>query len=113
HEGQSIVEPFPTIAKTCEKFDIDIATEPIPLVPAAHYHCGGVLVDLEGRTTVRRLYAVGEVSCTGVHGANRLASTSLLEGLAWGGAAGQSIARGLKREGGNPANVLRAIPEWT
>ncbi|MGZ6970523.1 MAG: L-aspartate oxidase, partial [Thermoanaerobaculia bacterium] len=64
HEGQSIRERFPTIAATCEKFGIDIATEPIPVVPAAHYHCGGVLVDLEGRTTVRRLYAVGEVSCT-------------------------------------------------
>jgi L-aspartate oxidase len=113
HEGQSIRDRFPTIAATCEKFGIDIATEPIPVVPAAHYHCGGVLVDLEGRTTARRLYAVGEVSCTGVHGANRLASTSLLEGLVWGEAAGQSIARGLKREGGNPANVLRAIPDWT
>ncbi len=113
HEGQSIKERFPTIAATCQTFGIDIATEPIPVVPAAHYHCGGVLVDLEGRTTARRLYAVGEVSCTGVHGANRLASTSLLEGLVWGEAAGQSIARGLKREGGNPANVLRAIPDWT
>jgi L-aspartate oxidase len=112
HEGQSIKERFPTIAKTCEKFDIDIATEPIPVVPAAHYHCGGVLADLEGRTTIRRLYAVGEASCTGVHGANRLASTSLLEGLVWGEAAGTSIARGLKRGRVNPANVFRAIPDW-
>ncbi len=101
-----------TIAKTCEKFGIDIATEPIPVVPAAHYHCGGVLADLEGRTTIRRLYAVGEASCTGVHGANRLASTSLLEGLVWGEAAGTSIARGLKKGGVNGANVFRAIPEW-
>ena len=110
HEGQSIVERFPTIAKTCEKFDIDIATEPIPVVPAAHYHCGGVLADLEGRTTIRRLYAVGEVSCTGVHGANRLASTSLLEGLVWGEAAGTSIARGLKRGGVEPGERLSRDP---
>ena len=81
-------------------------------MPAAHYHCGGVLADLEGRTTIRRLYAVGEVSCTGVHGANRLASTSLLEGLVWGEAAGSSIARGLKKGGVNAANVFRAIPDW-
>ena len=111
HEGQSIKERFPMIAKTCEKSDIDIATEPIPVVPAAHYHCGGVLADLEGRTTIRRLYAVGEVSCTGVHGANRPASTTLLEGLVWGEAAGTSIARGLKRGGVNPQTVSRH-PDW-
>ncbi len=93
----SIAERFPTIAATCATYGVDISKEPIPVVPAAHYFCGGVLTDLEGRTTIRQLYAVGETSCTGVHGANRLASTSLLEGLVWGTHAARSIADRLKR----------------
>jgi L-aspartate oxidase len=100
-----LLEHFPTILARCMEFGIDITKQPIPVVPAAHYTCGGIVTDLSGRTDLAGLYAVGETACTGLHGANRLASNSLLECLVLGRAAAQHIATQPKQ----PATML---PAW-
>jgi L-aspartate oxidase len=87
-------ERFPTIAQVCRNAGLDLATDRIPVSPAAHYMMGGVETDLDGRTSLAGLFAAGEVACTGVHGANRLASNSLLEGLVFGARAAEAMARG-------------------
>lgn len=97
---------FPSIYETCLKYGIDITKQPIPVVPAAHYQCGGVKTDLNGETTLRGLYAIGEAACTGLHGANRLASNSLLEGLVLAHRAFEKNTRNLK-----PRENF-TLPEW-
>lgn len=100
---------FPGIAATCAQYEIDIARDLVPVVPGAHYACGGVWTDGVGHTSVRHLYAVGEVACTGVHGANRLASTSLLEGLVWGALAARDIVESVHQ---SPAWQGADFPAW-
>lgn len=104
-----IKKRFPTIYEKCQSYDVDITEEPIPVVPSAHYFCGGIKVDSWGRTNLKDLYAVGEVSCTGLHGANRLASTSLLECVVWGYRAGRDIAKTVDKKKNNDYS---SIPPW-
>jgi L-aspartate oxidase len=106
-DASFIRERFPQLVETCKQYGIDATSEPIPVVPAAHYFCGGVLVDEWGRSNLAGLYAIGEVSCTGLHGANRLASTSLLEGLVWGDRAARHIAARRR----DPIDDAR-VPGW-
>ena len=102
-----IREHFPTVYARCKELGYDMTLEPIPVVPAAHYTCGGVITDLHGATDLPGLYAVGEVACTGMHGANRMASNSLLECLVFGAAAARHIAANLADTAEPPA-----LPPW-
>ena len=95
---ETIRSHFPNIYKRCLEEGYDITREPIPVVPAQHYFMGGIYVDSESRTTMEHLYAVGETSCNGVHGKNRLASNSLLESLVFAERAAVSIAAARKEE---------------
>jgi L-aspartate oxidase len=98
---------FPSIYAECMRFGIDITTQPIPVVPAAHYMCGGVTTDLEGRTSIPGLWAIGECACTGLHGANRLASNSLLEGLVFAHRAATAVSTKSERSKTKPD-----VPDW-
>ncbi|MGC9457627.1 MAG: L-aspartate oxidase [Halothiobacillaceae bacterium] len=111
HKSENFIrEHFPTIHQRCLDFGYDMTREPLPVVPAAHYTCGGVMVDRQGRTDVECLYAIGETSHTGLHGANRLASNSLLECLVYGHAAAKDIAGRLVDA--PPSDPNAAIPPW-
>jgi L-aspartate oxidase len=100
---------FPNIYKRCLDFGFDMAAGPIPVVPAAHYICGGIRTDRFGKTNLKRLYAVGETTCTGLHGANRLASNSLLEALVFANMAARDASEALKRR---PGDIIPEIPPW-
>jgi L-aspartate oxidase len=117
--GEPFAERFPTVFAACMRFGIDPRITPIPIVPAAHYHMGGIAVDLDGRTSVPGLYACGEAAATGVHGANRLASNSLLESVVYPERIARDIAAALPRmraraELGDeaPAPVAGSSAEW-
>ena len=101
---------FPHIAAACRAAGLDLARDPVPVSPAAHYVMGGVETDLDGRTSVPGLFAAGEVACTGVHGANRLASNSLLEGLVFGRRAGAGDGRDRRRHVAGAASAPRLMP---
>jgi L-aspartate oxidase len=110
HKPASFVrEHFPMIHAQCLRFGIDITTQPIPVVPAAHYMCGGVTTDLHGRTTIPGLWAIGECAFTGLHGANRLASNSLLEGMVFGHRAAVRLAAQLEELRQSP---FPEVPDW-
>lgn len=109
HPRAFLKKRFPAIYQTLQGIGIDMAQDMIPVVPAAHYQCGGVLADVEGRTDLKRLYALGEVAFTGLHGANRLASNSLLEALVM--ATNASIAS--LSDLANPCKIEDSIPNWS
>lgn len=106
-DSKELTEKFPNITKKCSSIGIDITKAFIPVVPAAHYICGGVKTDHSGQTTIKRLFAAGEVACTGLHGANRLASNSLMESLVFSNRAAQESIKQLPH-----LNIETRIPRW-
>ena len=108
-EPDFVRERFPNIYQKCLSLDIDMTKEPIPVVPAAHYMCGGVLVDADGKTDIERLYAVGETACTGLHGGNRLASNSLLEAVVY---AHRAVEQSVEELESINAEICRELPPW-
>ena len=104
-DAERIRRRFPGIDRLCRNFDLDITRDPIPVCPGAHYMIGGVTIDPSGRTTVPGLWAAGEVTSSGLHGANRLASNSLLEGLVFGSRVAEDVIAGLEAAGPRPLEV--------
>ena len=107
--SEFVKKRFPNLYKKCLDFGIDMTKDPIPVVPAAHYICGGVATDRYGRTDIRHLYAIGETACTGLHGANRLASNSLLEGLVYGHEASEKAAKEFQK---TEKSIPQEPPQW-
>lgn len=102
-----ITRMFPTIYERCLEFGIDITKEPIPVVPAAHYTCGGVITNINGQTDVNQLYAIGETAFTGMHGANRMASNSILECLVFA----QSVSKHILQQSKKNNDIVK-LPSW-
>ena len=108
HKPEGFVqERFPLIYETCNRYGVNPAREPIPVVPAAHFQCGGVLTDVNGQTSLDGLYAAGETGCTGLHGANRLASNSLIEAVVYADQAAKHAASQLAS-----VEIQEGIPDW-
>jgi len=109
-DAARVRERFPRIYATCRKYGVDITAEPAPVHPAAHYAMGGIRTDLDGRTTMPGLFAAGEAACTGVHGANRLASNSALEAMVLGARAGRAMAEPGTRLPGDSSLAEQKFP---
>ena len=114
HDEEFLQKRFPKIFGTCSKIGLNLATDPIPVVPAAHYCCGGVSTDIHGVTSIDRLYAIGETACTGLHGANRLASNSLLEALVMGGKAAEHATQRIQNISNSIIQIQNnAVDQWS